>query len=185
MNETKSNKEYEKSEESDSIREEENSSSRGDQEELVRLKHKIVELESMLNEKDSELLVKLAELDNSKKRLEREFQNFKSFANEQIIIAFLEVLDNLERAFSLVREQNSLTQGVAMTINQFKEIFKREGLEEIGLDSFDPRFHHAIDYVLGEEDGQILEEVRKGYILKGKVIRPSLVKVSKKEEQYE
>lgn len=140
-----------------------------------------VEEESKEVDLEREYLLKLAELENSKKRLEKQFQSSLNYANEKVILNFIEILDNLERAFKHSSSNvESIIKGIEMIISQFKDTLSKEGITDIPLEEFNPEHHHAVSYEESkEEDGQILEEIRKGYILKGKVIRPTLVKVAK------
>ena len=140
------------------------------------LEAKIDELEEKIKELESVNLVKLAELENSRKRLEREFDNQRSFANEKIILNFLEILDNLERA---LLAKGDISQGVEMIKKQFINTLEKESVERISTEHFDPELHQAVEIAQGEKDAII--EVRPGYKLKNKVIRPALVKLIKEE----
>ena len=99
----------------------------------------------------------------------------------------LPVLDNFERALLSVNELNEETKnvlsGIKMIEKQFREILQKEGLEPIEAvgASFDPLIHEAVMQVPAEEgvaDNQIVEEVLKGYLFKGKLLRASMVKVA-------
>ena len=103
-------------------------------------------------------------------------------ANERIMEELLEVLDNFERALSTETEDlGGFRQGVGMILKQLKDKLGKFGLAEIealGAD-FDPNFHHAVMQVEGEEPDKVVDVLQKGYVLKEKVIRPSMVQVSK------
>ncbi len=134
-----------------------------------------------------------AEIDNLKKRFRREREEFVKFANEALIKELLTVLDNLERAISHSQKEQSeeslkaLREGVELTLKGMKDILKKAGLEEFESlgKKFDPKFHHAV----GEkedssvEPGTVVEELQKGYLLHGKLIRPAMVVVSKKKQE--
>lgn len=128
----------------------------------------------------------LADFDNYRKRVAREKEQYIKCANEELIKCLLEVVDNLERALETSEENASyeaLMKGVELTLNRLKDILSGEGLchiECIGR-PFDPNYHEAVMQVEKEEAGSetVVEETQKGYTLKGKVIRPSKVVVSK------
>lgn len=142
----------------------------------TELEEKIKLLEEKIKNSEKEYLVKLAELDNSRKRMDNELKKQKDFANEKIIVKFLEILDNLELA---LKSEGDIKEGINMIINQFNNMLSNEGVEVINEKEFNPEFHNAVSIEEGSEDG--IEEIRKGYVLKGRVIRPSLVKIFKKE----
>ncbi|MBI5902534.1 MAG: nucleotide exchange factor GrpE [Deltaproteobacteria bacterium] len=129
-----------------------------------------------------------ADLDNYKKRAEKEKADGINFANESLISEVLPVLDNFERAFSHAREENldSLTRGVHLIIEQMCAVLKKFGLEEIKSvgERFDPAAHHAISH---EDSAQaepetVVREFQKGYYLKGRLLRPAMVSVAKAPE---
>ena len=111
----------------------------------------------------------------------------RKFASEKIITKLLDGIDNLTRAAETSKQSNDfdgLVKGVELTLNQFREIFKAEGLEAIDTEGkeFNPEEHMAVMVEASEdfEDNYIMMELQRGYKLKGKVIRPSMVKVCKK-----
>ncbi|SHE30852.1 molecular chaperone GrpE [Caldanaerobius fijiensis DSM 17918] len=126
-----------------------------------------------------------AEFDNFRKRTQKEKENLIKYANEQLILAILPVLDNLERAAAVeVNEANkSIVDGVNMVINQFKKVLSDFDVKEIEAEGkqFDPYKHHAVMQVedSGLEPNTVVEVLQKGYELNDRVIRPSLVKVAK------
>lgn len=127
-----------------------------------------------------------ADFTNYKNRVEKEKQSIYTYANEKLVLEILDVLDNFERAFSSVDEEienDSFYEGVVMVYKQLLDALNKNGLEEIEAmnEKFDPNLHHA---VMQEESDEFEEETvidvfQKGYKLKDKVIRPSMVKVSK------
>lgn len=130
-----------------------------------------------------------AELDNFRKRAAKEKLDTVAYANEKLILEVLPVIDNLERAVehaSSGAEGDSLAEGVALTISQMFAVLKKFGLEEIKAigELFDPNLHHAISHDDGEgaEPGTVVKEFQKGYTLKGRVIRPSMVSVARDAE---
>lgn len=133
-----------------------------------------------------------ADFDNYKKRLEKERIEFVKFANEEIIIEILKILDDFERAVEAGKRKHDfdiLYKGVEMIWKDLKGFLKQKGLEEIEAKGkpFNPHEHEAM---MQEETGDhpedyVVEEFQKGYILNGRVIRPSKVKVSKKPDKKE
>jgi len=137
------------------------------------------------------------ELINLMQRLQADFENFRrrtraekeeliKFAAEGIVTQLLPVLDNFERALSSAKdggEMKGFSEGVEMIFRQLLQVLTNEGLnavESVGC-QFDPTCHEAVMQVEeeGYEKGTVIEELQKGYQLKGKLIRPSMVKVAK------
>ena len=132
-------------------------------------------------------LRKQADFQNFTKRKEKEMDELRKFASEKIITKLLDGIDNLTRAAETSKQSNDfdgLVKGVELTLNQFREIFRAEGLEAIDTEGkeFNPEEHMAVMVEASEEfeDNHIMLELQRGYKLKGKVIRPSMVKVCKK-----
>lgn len=130
---------------------------------------------------------KQADFQNFTKRKEKEMEELRKFASEKIIIKLLDGIDNLSRAVETSKQTSdfeSLSKGVEMTLNQFKQILKTEGVEAIETENkeFNPEKHMAVMVEESEEieNNHIIMELQKGYSLKGKVVRPSMVKVCKK-----
>ena len=149
-----------------------------------------LETPERLEEKKEEEL-HLQELTDSVKRIQAEFINYKrrteqekemlsSLANERIILDLLPVLDNFQRGLDAIEEkEGSLYEGMELIYKQLLSTLKKNGVQEIDTTiDFDPNFHHAVMQEDGEESGKILEVFQKGYLLKEKVIRPAMVKVS-------
>jgi molecular chaperone GrpE len=125
-----------------------------------------------------------ADIENLKKRYDRQLEELKKYCTEPLIIELLDVVDELELAVKSGRSSNStdaVIQGVEMTLRKLKKVLENEGvfpIECIGK-PFDPSKHSAVAKTEKEGvDGCIIvEEVRKGYTMGEKVIRPSVVKV--------
>jgi len=135
-----------------------------------------------LEELNNKLMRLQADFINYKNRVEKDKKNIYSYALEDIITQLLPVLDNFERAMDNMEEGNSYYEGVKMIYDQMMDVLSKNGLKEIEcLDKhFDPNFHHAVMSEDSEkEEGIILEVFQKGYMLRDKVIRPSMVKVAK------
>jgi molecular chaperone GrpE len=146
-------------------------------------------------EKSEDLLRRLqylqADFENYRKRVEKEMGDVKKFSNERLISDLLTVKDELDLAFAKAHEtkQNPvLLEGVGMIQKRLQNILSKEGVERIpGAGSmFNPDYHEAaLRVVSDEEEGTVLEEVRAGYMLKGRVLRPSIVKVAGKQRMEE
>ena len=133
-----------------------------------------------------------AEFANYKKRIEQERQELLKLANATLIAKLLPIMDDFERAFqTLPRSLARLTwiDGMALIHRRLQAILEAEGLTAIETEgrSFDPLLHEAVTYeeVEGYDDGQIIEEVQKGYKLHDRILRPALVRVAKKVEAKE
>ncbi len=145
------------------------------------------EKSKLCDERHDQLLRLHAEFDNFKKRTAREYESLTKFANKRLIGEMLPVIDNFKRAVDSadkVSNINDLKNGIKLVLKQFEDILRQNGLEEIGSDDtqFNPDKHEAVIQVETDEhpEDTVIEEVRTGYRLHGNVIRPSLVKVSKK-----
>ena len=140
------------------------------------------------NFKDKYLYL-LADTENLKRRMEREKANSIKYANENILRDMIEVVDNFERttqALSFDKDEKikNISLGIEMVKKQFVEALARHGLEPIvciGKD-FDPNFHEAVgnEVAEGKREQEIIRDHQKGYLLNGRLLRPSRVIVAKK-----
>jgi len=131
----------------------------------------------------SQLAYLAADFDNFRKRVAREREAQAAFANEQLLRVVLPFLDNLERAIGQEgASAGALHSGVRMTYDQFLAELRKFGLEQLSAEggTFDPSLHEAIASVpnAGKPEGTILNEVRKGYLLHGRLLRPTQVTVA-------
>ena len=146
----------------------------------------IGKLKAEIEEWKNEYLRKQADFQNFTKRKEKEVDELKKFASEKIITQFLGSLDNLERAIESSIESkdfDSLLKGVEMIVRNLKDIMSAEGVEEIKAEGvFNPEYHHAVGVEASEDkkEDEIVKVLQKGYMMKGKVIRPAMVIVCKK-----
>ncbi len=125
-----------------------------------------------------------AEYDNFRRRTRQETESFYKYASEQLAGALLPVLDNFERALAAEGDSvESFKSGVDMIYRQLLDVLATEGVKEIPAvgEQFDPVKHEAVLQAESDEypENTIIEEFRRGYYLKDKVIRPSMVKVAK------
>lgn len=130
-----------------------------------------------------------ADFENLKKRTDRRLAEVKEYCTEPLIIELLEIVDELELAVKAgcnSESAKSVTQGVEMTLKKLRKILENEKVYPIECVGklFDPSKHNAVAKVERDdvEECTVIEEVRKGYIMKEKVIRPSLVKIAVKPE---
>jgi molecular chaperone GrpE len=145
------------------------------------------------DKKAAEYLYKLqklqADMENIQKITKRQLETVTSQASERLLLKLLPSLDALRQAVKIANSNDSLPRdeiavGLKMLQEQLAQVLESEGLEEIRAEgeSLDPELHEVVSYIETNEkpENTVLEEVRKGYTLNGKVIRTSLVVVSKK-----
>lgn len=129
-----------------------------------------------------------AEFENYKKRVNKEREELIKYGNESLLYELLPVIDNLEMALKHSADNTSegLVKGVEITLREFQRTIEKFGLTPIPAAGklFDPAIHHAMSQVEKPdiEEGTVIDELRKGYIYKERVLRPSMVTVSKKAE---
>jgi molecular chaperone GrpE len=143
------------------------------------------ELKDKLEESYDRYLRAQAEIDNVLKRNKKEKEEWVKFSNERLIKELLPVMDNLEKAISHAKEENSLhalREGVELTLKGLKDTLMKSGLEEVEAKGkpFDPCFHHAVSEQEDEnvEAGIVLDELQKGYTLNQRLVRPAMVVLS-------
>jgi molecular chaperone GrpE len=128
------------------------------------------------------LLRRQAEFDNYRKRTEKERSEYVQYAGSEIVREMLPVLDDFERALKNDCGSPEYARGVEMIYNRMYESLKKLGLEPIDTAgaSFDPHLHQAVERVETKDaaDGTILGEFQRGYRFKGRLLRPSMVKVA-------
>jgi molecular chaperone GrpE len=155
--------------------------------EVTTLREELEEAKSQIEEYYSRLQRLQADFENYKRRTKVENEEFLKYASIDLIRELLEVSDNLERAIESMKTAdgaNGLAEGMEMIRKQFCEILNRNGVTAIKAvgEQFDPHVHEAIMNVISDDypNNEIIEEFKQGYILYDKVIRPSVVKVSKR-----
>ena len=126
-----------------------------------------------------------ADFENLKKRLDRQLEETRKYCNERLVLELLGIVDELEVAVQEGKRTESVAiflQGVEMIMKKLKKVLEKEEVSPIECigQAFDPSKHEVIAKVEDDEEGKIIEEIRKGYIMKGKVIRPSIVKITVK-----
>lgn len=139
-------------------------------------------LEADLAEKDAQMLRLRADFDNFRRRSAKEREELAAVVTQGILTDMLPLLDNFERALLAEgSDLDSFRAGVSMIYKQMTEALAKNGLEVIDTKDkkFDPNFHQAVMRVQDpeKEDDTIEQELQKGYMVKGRVIRPSMVQV--------
>lgn len=140
-------------------------------------------------EKEKERVLRLsAELENYKKRMEKELSQFKKYANESLLKQLLTVIDNLERAISTADtdaggESKGLLDGIKMTHEEILKLLKSFSVEPVKAEGepFDPEYHQAVTQEETDDhpENTVVRELQKGYVMHDRLIRPSMVVVSK------
>lgn len=129
-----------------------------------------------------------AEFENYKKRVNKEREELVKYGNESLFYELLPIIDNLEMALKHSADNTSegLVKGVEITLREFQRTIEKFGLMPIPATGrpFDPAVHHAMSQVERPdiEEGIVADELRKGYMFRERVLRPSMVTVSKKAE---
>ena len=129
-----------------------------------------------------------ADFENIKKRFERDTEQIRSYCSERIVTQLLDVVDELELAIKVAKSadtpQATLIEGVEMTLKKLRKVLEQEGVSPIECTVgkvFDPSRHDAIAAETRDDVAEctVLEEIRKGYLLRDKVLRPTIVRVAK------
>ncbi|MFD1953380.1 nucleotide exchange factor GrpE [Paenibacillus thailandensis] len=143
------------------------------------------ELEKLAEENQQRYLRAQADFDNYRRRTLKEKEELSAYASMKLITQLLPIVDNFERALTAAPqggESESFVKGVDMIFRQLSQTLEQEGLKPIQSvgEPFNPEYHQAIMQVESEEheEGIVVEEVQKGYMLKERVLRPAMVKVS-------
>lgn len=156
-----------------------------------QLKKQLEEAKQEIVQEHDQLLRLSAEFENYKKRMNRQMDDFRKYANEALLKDLLSVVDNLERALNTSGEntgesmQACVTEGVEMTLNEILKIlskFNVTPIEALGK-PFDPVFHEAVMQEESEEqpENTVINEFQKGYLIHDRLLRPSMVVVSKEK----
>lgn len=163
------------------ILEEEWETKKRETEEMLRGKEEAKKAEEYL----TDLKYQKAEFANYKRRAEKEKREFAEYLLSSFIAELLPIKDNLEVAVAHAKTNKhpeSLLKGVGMTVKQIEELFGREGLEEINAEGeqFDPFRHEVVSKEANETqpENTIISVIRKGYVFRGKVIRPAMVQIA-------
>lgn len=141
--------------------------------------------EARVAELERDILYLRADFENVRKRTEKRFRESLEYATEPLLRDLLPVLDNLERAVEHAGEASAdglggMLDGLGHVIRQFQDALGRHGVEAVrAAGDFDPGIHEALAAVPGEVDNQVGQVCEKGYTLKGRLLRPARVTVTK------
>lgn len=155
------------------------------EEETERLRKALEEEKARAEGYLNQLKYLQADFDNYQKKVKREIEEAAEAKSIPLIVKLLEIIDNLEKAtqYGGTEENNPLAEGIRITLKDLKETLKENGLTEIDAlgKPFNPEIHEAVELVQSDssEDNTVVEVLRKGYLLHGKLLRPSMVKVAK------
>jgi molecular chaperone GrpE len=143
-------------------------------------------LEEIRRERDGlqdRLLRTAAEFDNYRKRMDRERRDLAEYTASEVVSELLPIIDNLERALQASAPEDPLRKGVELIHKQMLDILRKRGvkpIEALGAD-FDPNFHQAVIHEESAEhrEGEVMEELQRGYVVGDRLLRPAMVKVAK------
>jgi molecular chaperone GrpE len=144
--------------------------------------------EALRREKEAlqdRLLRTAAEFDNYRKRMERERRDLSEYMAADILAEFLPILDNFERALAAPpgSDPDALRKGVELILRQMLDLLKKRGVSSIAAlgETFDPNFHQAVIHEDSDQhrEGEVMQELQRGYLIGDKLLRPAMVKVAK------
>jgi molecular chaperone GrpE len=153
---------------------------------VAELEQKLAAAENEAKESYDRFLRASAEFENYKKRTQKEIADFRKFANESLLKELLNVVDNLERAIEMPKnggDETQIVEGVDLTLKELLKVFQKFGVQPIIAlgEPFDPTFHQAMmqQEVKDQPDNIVIQELQKGYVIHERLLRPSMVVVSK------
>jgi molecular chaperone GrpE len=156
------------------------------QQELAELREKVDAKEKEVKEQYERYLRQVAEVDNFKKRINREKEDAIRYANETLIKDLVPVIDNLERAIAHAQGGGNgkpLVEGVEMVLRGLLDVFAKHGVVQVPAvgEVFDPGKHEAMAQVESSEyePNTVIDEHHRGYLLRDRLLRPALVTVAK------
>ena len=161
------------------------------EQEIEMLKAQVEEKTKLAEENYDRFLRAQAELENYKKRVEREKSSLVKYGNEDLIKAILPVIDNLERALDHPPGENpdGLVEGVTITLNQLLQELEKFGVTPVASvgEPFDPSKHEAMMRVesADHEPNTVVSELQRGYFLNDRLLRPAMVSVAQPPRQKE
>jgi len=152
---------------------------------LEEVNKKNIELEAKLEEYENRVIRMQADFENSRRRSRLDLEATEKYKAQSLITELLPAIDNFERALKVEADNEqakSILQGMEMIYRNLLDALKKEGLVQMEAQGkeFDPNLHHAVMQVEDPDFGSniVVEEFQKGYMLKDRVIRPSMVKVN-------
>ena len=171
----------------DENEEEKDEKSEDEDDELAKLNKNLEEKDEEIIELKSHIQRLQADFDNFRKQGEKQKQDLIRYANEGLILKFIDVYEDMERALENSTNEDELKEGLELIYSKMKNTLEKEGVEEIPAvgEKFDPFKHEALLTVDSpdHENNEIVDELMKGYTLKDKVIKYSKVRVCKKAKK--
>ena len=158
----------------------------GEEAQIDQLRIELVQALEETKTHQEQYMRTLADMENLRKRTQRDKEELAKFANESILREILSVIDNLERAVEHAEQAENdagLLEGVQMTLTQFNQVLSRFGVEPVKSvgQPFDPAFHQAMGQMESEEYpvNTVVQQVQKGYQLNNRLLRPAFVMLAK------
>ena len=171
----------------DENEEEKDEKSEDEDDELAKLNKNLEEKDEEIIELKSHIQRLQADFDNFRKQGEKQKQDLIRYANEGLILKFIDVYEDMERALENSTNEEEIREGLELIYSKMKNTLDKEGVEEIPAvgEKFDPFKHEALLTVDSpdHENNEIVDELMKGYTLKDKVIKYSKVRVCKKAKK--
>jgi molecular chaperone GrpE len=155
--------------------------------ELSRLREDLTQAREIADNHLNKLKYMMADFDNYRKQMEKQLSSKVEASEAEILLKFLNIRDDYLRALEMVKQDNSdpvIIEGLQGILKNFDNLLRSEGvieIESVGT-PFDPNIHDAISFQYSDDvpENTVTSEIRKGYMLNNKVLRPSLVETSKK-----
>ncbi len=150
---------------------------------IEQLREELAKAENKAAESWDTLIRLQAEMDNQRKRSEKQVSDAHKFAVQKFVEQLLPVIDSLEMGLQAEGDLESIREGMSLTLKQFESVMEKSNLEAISPlgEKFDPEFHQAMAMQPSEEydDGIVSAVMQKGYTLNGRLVRPAMVMVAK------
>jgi molecular chaperone GrpE len=157
------------------------------QKELAEVKNELKETRGISDKNIDKLRYMMADFDNYRKQIEKQMISKVEINKAELLLKFLNIYDDFSRAVGMARQSKSdsvVIEGLEGILKNLEHLLKSEGVMEIETveTPFDPNIHDAISFAYHDDlpDNTVIKEIRKGYVLNNKVLRPSLVEISKK-----
>ncbi len=146
----------------------------------------VAALQAELEQVRADALRERADLDNQRKRLARDVEMARKFANERLLSDLLPLFDSMEAGLATAGEADPLREGMVLTLRQLHKIAESNGLVEVAPargDAYDPERHQAMSMVAADDiaPGAVAQTFQKGYVLNERLLRPALVMVAKQD----
>ena len=158
----------------------------GNEDDFSELQEQLTQVQNETEVHKEQYLRTLAEMENLRKRTQRDKEELAKYANESILREILPVIDNLERAVEHAEQAESnegLFEGVQMTLTQFSQLLNKFGVEPVEAlgQPFDPAYHQAMGQLESAEHpvNTVIQQMQKGYQLNKRLLRPAFVMLAK------